>query len=155
MGMALNHFSIRTTSLEASREFYEQVLGMTVGPRPAFPFPGLWLYCGDHADYANAVVHLIGFDGATAENSDQRTENENASTIHGTGVVDHIAFSADGLSTMLDHLRMIGVVPRERLVPGIGLYQLFLEDPNGVVIELNYSAAEKAALGASQAGTAA
>jgi len=32
---------------------------------------------------------------------------------------------------------------RERLVPTIKLHQLFLEDPNGITIELNYPAHER------------
>jgi len=62
VSLALNHFSIRTLDMEATRSFYEGVLGLTVGPRPAFPFPGLWMYRGDHGDVANAVVHIIGLD---------------------------------------------------------------------------------------------
>src|SRR4051812_22964016 len=62
VGLTLNHFSIRTLDIDATRDFYERVLGLTVGPRPPFPFPGLWLYRGDHAEYANAVVHIIGMD---------------------------------------------------------------------------------------------
>jgi len=38
MALALNHFSIRTTDMDATRVFYEKVLGLTVGPRPPFPF---------------------------------------------------------------------------------------------------------------------
>ena len=49
MALALNHYSIRTTDLDACRAFYENVLGLTVGPRPEFPFPGLWMYAGDQA----------------------------------------------------------------------------------------------------------
>ena len=47
MALSLNHFSIRTYDLEACRRFYADLLGLVVGPRPDFPFPGLWLYAGD------------------------------------------------------------------------------------------------------------
>ena len=57
-------------------------------------------------------------------------------------------FYADGLAAMLAHLQAQGVPFRERTVPSVGLHQLFLDDPCGVMIELNYPAAEKAALGA-------
>jgi hypothetical protein len=70
------------------------------------------------------------------------------SSLHGTGAVDHVAFFATGLAQMLQHLRGIGVPARQRTVPNIGLHQVFLDDPNGVTIELNYPAAEQAALGA-------
>ena len=52
----------------------------------------------------------------------------------------------------LQHLEQLGISCRQRLVPGLSLYQLFLDDPDGVVIELNYPAHEKAALDASLQG---
>jgi hypothetical protein len=68
------------------------------------------------------------------------------SSMHGSGAVDHIAFFATGLEAMLKHLQAIGVDCRERTVPSIGLHQLFLDDPTGIVIELNYPEAESTAL---------
>ncbi len=144
MGLTINHFSIRTTDLEASRRFYADVLGLTVGPRPAFPFPGLWMYRGDHGNVANAVVHIIGTD-RTEEKGLDGYLGERDETLRGTGTIDHVAFFADGLSTMLAHLQSSGVEFRQRTVPSIGLHQVFLDDPNGVVIELNYPATEVAA----------
>ena len=47
MAMSLNHFSIRSLDLDACERFYCGLLGLTKGPRPPFPFPGLWLYAGD------------------------------------------------------------------------------------------------------------
>ena len=148
MALTLNHFSIRTTDLEASRRFYADVLGLSVGPRPDFPFPGLWMYRGDHADVANAVVHLIGIDRNDPNGLKQYLGERDETSLAGSGAVDHIAFFADGLAGMLAQLERQGVACRERTVPSIGLHQLFLEDPSGVVIELNYPAAEKSALGA-------
>ena len=58
----LSHYSIRTIDLESSRKFYTEVMGFTVGPRPPFNFPGLWLYNGSHDQYDNAIVHIIGLD---------------------------------------------------------------------------------------------
>ena len=153
MGLTLNHYSIRTPDLAACRTFYEKVLGLTVGPRPNFPFPGLWMYRGDHADYANAVVHIIAIDRADPGGLNQYLGDRDNAQLHGTGVVDHIAFFADGLAEMLRHLEQCGISPRQRMVPSIGLYQLFLDDPDGVVIELNYSAAEKATLDTSSGST--
>ncbi len=146
MALTLNHYSIRTTDMVATRAFYEGVLGLTVGPRPAFPFPGLWMYRGDHADVANAVVHIIGIDANDPEGLKKYLGNRDASTLKGSGALDHVAFFADGLASMLAHLQTLGVVARERTVPSIGLHQLFLDDPNGVVVELNYPAAEQAQL---------
>jgi len=60
----------------------------------------------------------------------------------GMGVVDHVAFRATGLLDLIDHLKKKGVDFKERRVNDQGLYQLFLIDPNGVKIELNFEAAE-------------
>ena len=148
MALTINHFSIRTNDLEASRVFYADVLGLTVGPRPAFPFPGLWMYRGDHGDVANAVVHIIGTDRTKEQGLDGYLGERDETALRGTGTIDHVAFFADGLAAMLKHLDSVGVTCRQRTVPNIGLHQVFLDDPNGVVIELNYPAAEAAALAA-------
>lgn len=148
VSLTLNHYSIRTLDLDATRDFYERVLGLTVGPRPDFPFPGLWLYRGDHGDYANAVVHVIGMDPNDPVGLRNYLGDRDTSALHGSGAIDHVAFAATGLAAMLAHLRAVGVAARERTVPALGLHQLFLEDPNGVVVELNYPASEKRAAAA-------
>ena len=152
MASALNHFSIRTTDMDATRMFYETVLGLTVGPRPPFPFPGLWIYNGDHASPANALVHVIGIDRDDPEGLKKYLGDRDVSTLHGTGAVDHIALMATGLAAMLAHLKRLGVPCRERNVPVLGLHQLFLDDPSGLVIELNYPASEKTSLDAQASG---
>jgi catechol 2,3-dioxygenase-like lactoylglutathione lyase family enzyme len=152
MAYALNHFSIRTTDMDATRVFYETVLGLTVGPRPPFPFPGLWIYNGDHASPSNALVHVIGIDKNDPEGLKQYLGDRDISTLHGTGAVDHIALMATGLAAMLAHLRRLGVPCRERNVPVLGLHQIFLDDPSGLVIELNYPASEKTSLDAQASG---
>lgn len=145
MSLSLNHFSIRTLDLAATQRFYERVLGLTVGPRPNFPFPGLWMYRGGHDSYTNAVVHIIGMDPNDPEGLKRYLGDRDVSSLRGSGAVDHVAFFATGLAAMREHLRSLGVAARERTVPDLGLHQVFLDDPNGVVIELNYPAAEEAA----------
>ena len=44
----IDHFSIRTLKLEETRTFYENAIGMEAVDRPPLPFPGYWLYLGDH-----------------------------------------------------------------------------------------------------------
>jgi len=155
MTLSLNHFSIRTTDLNATRVFYESVLGLTVGPRPSFPFPGLWLYNGDHVSTVNAMVHVIGIDKNDPEGLKQYLGDRDVASLKGTGAVDHIAVMATGLEVMLAHLKRLGVACRERTVPSLGLHQLFLDDPCGLVIEMNYPAEEKRALDAKAAGVSA
>ena len=142
MALSLNHYSIRTRDLAACEHFYTAVLGLRVGPRPEFPFPGLWLYEGDTAVWANAVVHIIGIDPNDAQGLKAYLGGRAETSLQGTGAIDHVAFFTTGLAAMRERAQRLGIAARERTVPGLGLHQVFLDDPNGVVIELNYPATE-------------
>ena len=144
MAISLNHFSIRSTDLPACEAFYAGLLGLQVGPRPPFDFPGLWLYAGDTSNYANAVVHILGVDRNDPEGLKRYLGERDEASLQGTGVVDHVAFFATGLAETLARLRDAGVACRERTVPLLGLHQVFINDPNGVVVELNFPASESA-----------
>lgn len=149
VALSINHLAIRTLDLAATRRFYVDGLGLADGPRPAFPFPGMWLYSGDTSTSSNAAVHVVGIDPADPEGLKTYLGDRDTSTLHGSGAVDHIAFYATGLASTLDRLRALSIPFRERTVPGLGLHQVFLDDPNGIVVELNFPAAEKQALSAS------
>lgn len=134
----LAHYAIRTDDLESSRRFYKEVLHFREGFRPPFPFPGAWLYLGeDEADYG--VVHLIGLD---AEAEGLKAYLGDRPDPRGTGVVDHIAFLADGWAELRTRCRRLGVEYSERRVPLLRLHQVFIADPSGVVVELNFPADE-------------
>ena len=141
----LDHYSIRTLDIEASRRFYTEVMGFEVGFRPQFDFPGLWLYNGTRYPESYGVVHIIGVDMNNPEGLKEYLGDRDLSTLNGTGTVDHMAFAATGLADMRERLKRLGVPNRERTVPSLGLHQVFFEDPSQVTIELNYPAAEAAA----------
>jgi catechol 2,3-dioxygenase-like lactoylglutathione lyase family enzyme len=146
----LAHYSIRTTDLAQSCRFYERILGFKQGYRPPFDFPGAWLYKGgDEADFG--TVHIIGVDpnnpaGLTAYLGDKPLPASGT----GTGTVDHIAFLAAGVEQMWETLKAEGIAYRERTVPSLGLHQVFIEDPSGVTIELNFPAEEISRLAETQ-----
>lgn len=142
MAMSLNHFSIRTLDLPGCERFYCGALGLVAGPRPPFPFPGLWLYAGDTANYANAVVHIIGVDRDDPQGLRQYLGDRDAASLQGSGAVDHVAFFSTGLASTRARLHERGLACRERSVPLLGLHQVFVDDPNGVVVELNFPAEE-------------
>jgi len=131
----LAHYSIRCSDLEASRRFYREVLGLREGSRPPFDFPGAWLYLGDD-EASFGVVHLIGEDAGARAYLGERTAGE------GTGAFDHVAFFAAGWLEQKARLSAHGVAHVARVVPGLGLFQVFVVDPSGVTVELNYPAAE-------------
>ena len=149
--LSLNHFSIRSLEIEKTTEFYSKLLGLTVGPRPEFPFPGVWLYNGDESSWANAVLHLIAIDKNDPNGLKKYLGERDPSSLHGSGAVDHIAFFANGLEDKIALLKKLNIAYRERTVPVIGLHQIFFDDSNGMVIKLNYPAAEKTALDAKAA----
>src|SRR5215813_9157927 len=132
----LQHFLIQTGDLEKTKDWYVDVLGMRVGPCPDFKFPVYWLYLGD-----TDVLHITTGGKNVSENRKSYVGQESQAT-NGTGVIDHIAFRATGLATMIENLTRSGIAFKERQVDDQGLYQLFLFDPNGVKIELNFSNSE-------------
>ena len=133
----IEHILVAADDIDATRDWYARVLGMKSGPHPDFGFPVHWMYLGD-VD----IVHI----GPSAKQAGEiqkkflgRTSQDQGT---GTGALDHIAFRATGLKQMLQHLRAEGVKFTQRRANGQALFQLFLYDPNGVKIELNYAAAE-------------
>lgn len=133
----IEHFLVAADDIDATRDWYVRVLGMKPGPHPEFGFPVHWMYIGD-VD----VVHIGP--SAKGANEIQRKYLGRTSQGHGsgTGAVDHIAFRATGLRTMLEHLKKEGVPFTQRRANGQALFQLFLYDPNDIKIELNFAAQE-------------
>jgi catechol 2,3-dioxygenase-like lactoylglutathione lyase family enzyme len=138
----LDHYSIRTLDIEASRRFYTGVMGFEVGFRPDFDFPGLWLYNGAPRPGSYGVVHIIGIDPSNPEGLKAYLGDRDVSTLNGTGTVDHMAFTATGLADMRARLERHNVAYRERTVPNLGVHQVFFEDPSQVTIELNFAVEE-------------
>ena len=127
----LEHFLIRANNLDDTRTFYENVLGLRDGERPDFPFPGHWLYLG-----GVPCVHLVeeGFDKGLA--SYMGREEGETQAHDSTGAIDHIAFNATDLEGMRKRFADLGVETHEQSVAG--LHQIFIKDPNGIRIELNF-----------------
>lgn len=136
----IEHFLVQTADMAKTRDWYVRVLGMEVGPNPDFKFPVCWLYLE-----GKDIVHITEGGAKAGENRKKYVGQESTAT-HGTGVLDHIAFRATGLQAMLAHLRAEKVDFKQRQVNDQGLYQLFMFDPNGIKIELNYAQAESEGL---------
>ncbi len=122
----LDHFNIRTRDLKGTVGFYQDILGLENGARPNFAFPGAWLY-----SEGRAVVHLVDI---SPTDEAQKPDS---------GVVHHVAFISRDFAGMKQRLQARGVEFEARQVPGGELWQIFIRDPNGVMIELNYEAAKE------------
>ena len=125
----LQHFTIEPQDLERSKDFYVDVLGLEVGNRPPVHFPGYWLYSG-----GVATVHLMGTrkprEGIVVRGTEKKYED--------TGRLDHIAFAATDVAAVRERLKASNVSFREQIVPRTGETQIFLYDPDGVGVELNF-----------------
>ena len=129
----LDHYSIRTTDLAATEAFYTKVLGFSVGPRPNFPFPGVWLYQG-----GIAVVHVIGIDPNDSSGLMDYLGGRDQGEGRGTGMIDHVAFLCSDIDGVRAGIEGAGLEFTERKVPAMDLRQIFVNDPSGVVVELNF-----------------
>jgi catechol 2,3-dioxygenase-like lactoylglutathione lyase family enzyme len=121
---APDHFTILTDDVPRTVAFYGELLGLVPGARPPFSFPGAWLYAE-----GRPILHVIG----DAPRSSLRA-----------GVIDHMAFKANGLAGTLALLKARGIVHEVRPLPGAGTIQLFFHDPNGARVELDFDPSERA-----------
>jgi len=119
---ALHHVTVQTHDLEATRDFYRDVLGLTVGFRPDLDFPGYWLYCGDIP-----VVHLVPEGSAIG-----------GGPSPDTGPFDHFAFLASDFDGIKAKLEGHGIKYRENHINRPPIDQLFFPDNNNVMVELNF-----------------
>ena len=115
----VDHINIATQHLEETRDFYVEVLGLVEGYRPAFKSKGCWLYAGDHP-----VVHMQEADGPVGPSE--------------ASALNHFAFDVSDFQALIDRLEARGVAYEALTVPGTSIRQAFLQDPNGVRVELNF-----------------
>ena len=120
----LDHVNVRTANLDAMVEWYGRMLGMTPGWRPAFDFPGAWLYAGE-----DPVIHLVGVkEQPEAEQEGLRLE--------------HFALSATGLGELVGRAKEAGERYMLRPLPNAPVVQVNLWDPDGNHIHIDFDKAE-------------
>ena len=76
-------------------------------------------------------MHLMDTNGALKE-------NRGVAPGQGTGAFDHIAFRGKDASATIARLEARGIAFRENQVRDIGLHQVFVRDPNGIMVEMNF-----------------
>lgn len=120
----LSHINFRADRLllDALKDFYCNAVGLQVGERPPFPFFGYWLYAGDVP-----IVHL----SLAAPGEERRTDVSTS--------FDHIAFNCVSRAEVEARLQSLAVPYRTALVPLTQQAQLFLQDPAGNNVELNFA----------------
>ncbi len=126
---SLDHVNIQTRDVAGTARFLADVLELRAGPL----FPGAdmtqvtWMYDADDRPLIHVTIPGVTF----AEDADRPLRPD-------TGALHHVAFECRGHGAMLDRLRGLGIGWRHRDIPEIGLKQLFVTEPNGVLLELNF-----------------
>lgn len=118
----INHVNFRADrdTMHKLRDFYCNILGLTVGKRVSSKSYGYWLYIGD-----NDVVHL-------AEAKTPEPPKLNQYTVY-----DHVSFTCTDMPAMETHLTMNKVDYSTRILSN-GVRQINLKDPAGNGVELNF-----------------
>lgn len=135
----LDHVNIRTADMQASVDFYQKTLGFT----PRYSHTQLsaetsqWLY--DHNQHP--IIHLY-LDPDHPPSSqwpiDLYQTDAGEPVANTTGAVHHFALHCTGFQTTRDHLDACGVKYRVNIVEDMGMSQIFLRDPHGIVVELTF-----------------
>jgi catechol-2,3-dioxygenase len=128
--VVLNHYNLRASRevLEQIRDWYRDIVGLEVGPRPPFRNQGFWLYARGHP-----VLHLSEADPGEAH------------PVPGAGTFDHVAFTCDDFAAMMGRIERAAEPFRIADVPLTQIRQVFLRDPGGNGVELNFELKDIAA----------
>ena len=143
----LEHYLVLSDDIHRTRDFYRDVLGMMEGFRPELDFPGYWLYLGD-----TPCIHIAEWRSYAVWT--KKVGIPVSTRAASTGAVDHIAFNGTGFAEVRARLVERGLAFSENsleddrqdggsaanagAIRGHRLMQIFLRDPNGVPIEINF-----------------
>lgn len=125
---SLDHINIQTVKLAETVAFYRDVLDLRAGdpPPPLDPAEVQWMFDPE----GGAIFHLSG-PGTLNAIGDINIGGD-------TGAVHHVALNCKDHDAMIAKLDRMGLEHRENHVIAIDLKQIFVRDPNGVLLELNY-----------------
>jgi len=110
----VHHVSINVDDVDVAKDFYVDVLGMTVDPRPDLGFPGYWLAFAD-----GRQVHLIG--------------KGEVPPAYG----QHFAVTVPDLEAAVAEVRAKGIKVSDPKFQPTGAAQSFCSDPSGNLVEFH------------------
>ena len=124
----LHHVNIETSKFEETRAFYEDLLGLTVGRRATFPTRGYWMYLRNEP-----ILHLLEIPEGQAGVGEAPHREKNR-----VNRVDHFGVMVSGLEETIKFLDRRGYKYARAGVRDDRMLRLFVEDPNGVIVELSF-----------------
>lgn len=119
--MKLNHILILSSDMEKTNRFWTKVIGLELGVRPPFAFPGSWLY-----SEGKPVIHVV-----------PDSPNE-----YGRSAIDHVAIEGDNYDALIEALVQHNLKYAERDVPLTGQHQVFITAPDDVKVEILFPSME-------------
>jgi catechol 2,3-dioxygenase-like lactoylglutathione lyase family enzyme len=125
---ALDHVNIIAADLDASARFYADLFGLERrdAPPPLTRDQAQWM----HDAAGRAIFHI--------NSRDCPRSFERAVTPGPTGAIHHVALNCTGFDTMLARIAGRGMEHTLNRIDAIGLRQIFLKDPDDVLLELNF-----------------
>ncbi|MFH6991817.1 VOC family protein [Flavobacterium sp. FlaQc-48] len=120
--MYIDHTTIRTKDIEATKSFFMTIFDLKEGKRPEViekSIPGYWLYAEN-----NPIVHII--------QSASRFQDFNN---YGSEAIDHTAFYMNGYDNFKSKLDRLGIVYTAMELEDINEKRIFLHTPAGVLLE--------------------
>jgi catechol 2,3-dioxygenase-like lactoylglutathione lyase family enzyme len=147
----LDHLNIITPRFDETLSFYKRVLGMRVGPSPIGDI-GAFIYDGSGIASIHvarltpeSIDHLLTANLAHRSREETDPADDFAALI-GSAAIDHIGLSCTGFVETITHLETEEVPFRYFHVESQNLHQIFIRDPNGIIIELRFFEAAPAEL---------
>jgi len=123
--MKLDHVTIRTRDLQATRSFFLSVFDLVEGERPLSiqrRIPGHWLYSEGHP-----LVHIISSQGYGIDRSAE--------------AIDHVGLRMDGYAEFRKKLDQLGIRYTPMDLADIEERRLFFHAPGGPLLEAVFSEA--------------
>jgi catechol 2,3-dioxygenase-like lactoylglutathione lyase family enzyme len=120
--MKLDHVTIRTRDLQATRSFFLTVFDLKEGERPLAiqRIPGHWLYSAGHP-----LVHIIGSQGYGIDRTAE--------------AIDHVGLRMEGYAEFRNKLDRLGIRYTPMDLADIGERRLFFHAPGGPLLEAVFS----------------
>ncbi len=125
---ALDHVNIITADLDGTCDFYAELLDLKRrdAPPPLTPQTAQWMYDGA----GRPILHINSLDCIRTYERDVATGP--------TGSIHHVALNCSGYDDVMARLNARDMDHQVNLIEAIGLRQVFTQDPNGVLLELNF-----------------
>jgi glyoxylase I family protein len=121
--MKLDHVTIRTRDLQATRNFFLSVFDLREGERPLEiqrRIPGHWLYSEGHP-----LVHIIGSQGSGFDRAAE--------------AIDHVGLRMEGYAEFRKKLDQLGIRYSMMDLADLEERRLFFRAPGGPLLEAVFS----------------